>query len=138
VYRIPYAILYQAGIWPQSSFHEPNHLKPHPLIGELSIVKALNQQMSIQTENCPQCQEWSPYKVRGVFPKSLCAKREMTHPVTTKAFVQPSTTAVMCCHLEGDTQPPPPVPPLCWESRSTDVSKSGSDRPHAIIIILRF
>ena len=31
-----------------------------PFISELSIVRALNQWMPVQTENCLQCQKWSP------------------------------------------------------------------------------
>jgi len=69
--------------------------------------------MPVQTENCPQCQEWRFYKVRVVFLKLLCVKgREMAYPVTIEAFLYPSTTAVMCCDVEGDTHPPPPVPPF--------------------------
>lgn len=38
----------------------------------------------------------------------------MAHPVP--AFLQQSTTATMCGHLENHIQPPPPIPPflLAW------------------------
>lgn len=64
-----------------------------------STVKAPNQRMPIQTENCPQCQEWIPYKVGGAW-KPLWAKGRgcgLPYPVPTKAFLQPRTTATMYC-----------------------------------------
>ena len=41
--------------------------EPYPLISKLSVVTVIDQRMLIQTENWPQCQDLSPYKVRGTF-----------------------------------------------------------------------
>ena len=69
-----------------------------------------SQQTLVQTKNCRQHQKWTPYKVRGLFLYPFVHKRELAYPVPTKAFLQPSTTAPMCCYLEADTHPHPPIP----------------------------
>ena len=38
--------------------------------------------------------------------------RQMAHPSLTKAFLQPATTATMCCQAEWCTHPLPPVTPF--------------------------
>jgi len=48
----------------------------HPIITELSIVKAPDQRLHVWTENCPQCQEWSSYKGREALYKPLCTKEK--------------------------------------------------------------
>jgi len=43
----------------------------------------------------------------------------MAYPVTTEAFLYPSTTVVMCCDVEGDTHPPPLSHPFCLQSEQS-------------------
>ena len=48
--------------------------------------------------------------------KSICPfvqeSRQMAHLALTKAFLQPAAIAAMHYHPEGNTHPPPPVPPF--------------------------
>ena len=44
---------------------------------------------------------------------TICAEKEKHGPpAPTKYFLQPTTTAPTCCHLESDTHTPLPIPPF--------------------------
>ena len=60
--------------------------------------------MSILKSDCGT-NERRKHNVNNVKVLSLVVqkRREMAHFMLTKAFLQPSTTATLCCHLEGST-----------------------------------
>ena len=73
---------------------------PCPLIREHSILRLSDQQTLLLTENCLQCQKWSPYKGKEQFLHQFVLKRtELAQPVLTKAFLQPAKAAAMCTAL---------------------------------------
>ena len=80
--------------------------------------------LAMWVEKLPTAPGMEPYKVTCISEAPLCKNnwREMAHPVSTKGFLQLSTTAAMCCHAEGNTHPLPSVPPpfrlLCKQSLS--------------------
>ena len=49
----------------------------------------------------------------------------MVQSVPTKGFVQPTKTATMCCHPEGDTHPPSSPLHLFWKRRETGDTALG-------------
>ena len=73
------------GFFHQFSWH--SWPLPHPLISEPTRSAFSNQQTLLPTENCPQCQKWSPYKAEKQFLCLFVPKRGgMTKLVQTKDF----------------------------------------------------
>ena len=81
-------------------------LKPHPLINKFSIVTALSQ----WTRKSFTVRNGGPTRVEDYFLSPVMQRREMTHHVPTKAFLQPSPEAAMLSQPSVETCPPPPVP----------------------------
>jgi len=118
--------------------HDSNHTC------SLAIVKALNQWMPVQTENCPQCQEWRFYKVRVVFLKLLCVKRKRNGlPSDNRGFSisKHDSRHVLWCGGWHPSTSPCPTLSACKVSRaylhsilhSAKVSKSGSSSCHSSV-----
>ena len=83
---------------------------PHPLISELTMVRALQPVNASPDWNLPTVPEMEPLK--SYLCLFVSKRREMAQPVPTKAFLQPAKAAAMCTALRAETRPPPPIPPF--------------------------
>ena len=71
-----------------------------------------NQRMLLLTENCLQCQKWSPYKGRAPFSVPICAKKERSSPANVDQGLLQSDNQLSSAVTRGLHPPPPSIPPF--------------------------
>ena len=82
----------------------------HPLISERSTR---DQRALLQTESCLKCQEWSPYKAKGVYSRPDCGRGQNNgSPDIDQGFSTASCHNHHVVSPSGWHHPPPLVPPF--------------------------
>ena len=87
----------------------------------------------LPTENCLQCQKWSPKKGRESLSTPVCVKMERNGQASDDQGF--STASQGSCHVHGIlrlTHPPPPIPPflLTQNLSSKRITPTNNMRPN--------